>query len=453
MPRGTRDPSATELQARASELVAQARGDRYSFGPRVNSSAGAQVAAEGQRALVIASQSRWNAPTLRSALGSLRSSRVIIAGGQVFRGARPGTPSEDVSRIASLIRGLRPDCIVAIGGGSIIDGAKAANIQAVGDQRMKQQSNAGLPSEGRPPIPLVAIQTAAGSASHLTNLAWVANTNGRSVRLISGSAVTPVRAVFDSTVTRTAPRGVVLDGAFYGVFRGIHAALCASDDHSAEALDGAGLVIELTLQNLPRVLADQEGDEAREAMAIATDLAGLLAISKHEGLPAAQAIWLALAQIPGHMRASAIIAPYLVGAFVNRAERRVRAIGEIYQRAGYIQKDMDGLSGRKLGAAVAGGMLRFMIGSGYPTSLPSVPGFSWLGIAGAMEAVTGWLQRSDDEALYADAGTARPRVGPWSASNTSARPWRSNAERAEILSAVQATFAAAMSGDVGVLTS
>jgi hypothetical protein len=51
-------------------------------------------------------------------------------------------------------------------------------------------------------------------------------------------------------------------------------------------------------------------------------------------------------------------------------------IGAIYKKYGYIDEDLNALSGRELGLAVARGMVRFSRSVEFPTCLSDVQGFS-----------------------------------------------------------------------------
>jgi hypothetical protein len=68
--------------------------------------------------------------------------------------------------------------------------------------------------------------------------------------------------------------------------------------------------------------------------------------------------------------------PYYSVFFSTAVEEQLRVIGGIYKKYGYIEQDIDSLSGRKLGLAVAGGMVNFSKFLDFPTRLSEVPGIS-----------------------------------------------------------------------------
>jgi len=61
-------------------------------------------------------------------------------------------------------------------------------------------------------------------------------------------------------------------------------------------------------------------------------------------------------------------------------------VGRIYREAGLTNADVDALSGRDLGLAVAGAMIELSRRVGFPTTLSQVPGFTGEHIARALAA-------------------------------------------------------------------
>jgi alcohol dehydrogenase class IV len=55
---------------------------------------------------------------------------------------------------------------------------------------------------------------------------------------------------------------------------------------------------------------------------------------------------------------------------------RLKKVAKIYKRAGYISEDIEQLSGREVGNALAKGMIRLADDIGFPTTLKAVPGYS-----------------------------------------------------------------------------
>jgi hypothetical protein len=68
--------------------------------------------------------------------------------------------------------------------------------------------------------------------------------------------------------------------------------------------------------------------------------------------------------------------PYYTVFFAPAIEKPLRVVGSIYKKAGTTNVDIDSLSGRDLGIAVAEAMITFSKEVGIPTTLREVEGFN-----------------------------------------------------------------------------
>ena len=82
-----------------------------------------------------------------------------------------------------------------------------------------------------------------------------------------------------------------------------------------------------------------------------------------------------LVDVLSHGRACALMNPYYTVFFAPAIESKLQTIGAIYKKYGYIDEDLNALSGRELGLAVARGMVKFSKFVGFPTCLSDVQGF------------------------------------------------------------------------------
>jgi alcohol dehydrogenase class IV len=83
-----------------------------------------------------------------------------------------------------------------------------------------------------------------------------------------------------------------------------------------------------------------------------------------------------LVDVLSHGRACSLMNPYYTVFFAPAIEEQLKVIGHIYKKYGYIEEDIDALSGRELGMAVAGGMNKFSRFLEFPTCLCDVSGIS-----------------------------------------------------------------------------
>ena len=367
---------------RAQQLLREWKGESYAFGTGALDCIGRFAGELGTRGLVVADPSPWLAPTVEAVLESLRGEGVDVCGDRAWRGARPNTPREDVYRIESSILRFDPDCVAAIGGGSGIDAAKAANVLATlgdVDDDIEAYLGVGLVSQalqkaGRQLKPLVAVQTASGSAAHLTKYSNITDPLVGQKKLIVDPAIIPPRAVFEYAVTSSAPAGLTVDGALDSIAHSLEVLYGIGESDRERVQEIALLTIELVLESAPAALANPSDSVAREGLGLASDLGGYAIMVG--GTNGGHLTSFSLVDATTDDRACAIMNPYYTVFFATAVEDRVRAVGDVYRRAGYLDADPASLGGRALGEAVAGGMIAFSKSIGMPTTLAELPGFT-----------------------------------------------------------------------------
>ncbi len=362
---------------KAQALLREFKGDRYSFGARVLWQPGKMAAPLGKRVALVrgtfAGSDEW-VKIVRAGITKVRAELVAE-----IKGARPNTPREDVSRIAEELRKANPDVVVSYGGGSTIDATKVAEVLGTLGGRIDDYLGVGLVSAalaktGQSLRPHIAIQTVASSAAHLTKYANVTDIATGQKKLIVDDAVVPARAVFDYEVTHGTPPGLTADGAFDGLSHALEVLYGAvGKPFYSRACEIAETGLALILACLPRVMADPQDIEAREALCLATDLGGYAIMVG--GTSGGHLTSFSLVDVLPHGRACALMNPYYTVFFAPAIEEPLRLVGRIYQRAGWTQADVDHLSGRKLGEAVAEAMFAFARQVGFPTRLGEVSGF------------------------------------------------------------------------------
>jgi len=376
---------AEQIRDAARQLLRDWKKDHYAFGLGCLDRVGTLTAQLGARAIVIANSSQWLAPTVEAVTGSLESAGVrVVARAE---GARPNSPREDVYRMQDAIAGAgSADVVVAIGGGSTIDAAKAAAVLAtLADARhdIEPYFGAGKVSEalkasGRRLPGFVAVQTAAGSSAHLTKYSNITDLATAQKKLVIDEAIVPARAVFDYAVTATAPPDLTVDGAFDGLGHITEAYYGAGAEtiDRLEAIARAG--VELLVSAVGRAvagIATERGDlQAREDLGLGADLGGYAIMIGSTNGPHLNSF--SMVDILTHGRAVAVLMPYYTVFFAPAIERQLRTLGDIYARHGMVGADLSKLSGRELGLAVAEAMTALSRKVGFPTALGQIAGFS-----------------------------------------------------------------------------
>lgn len=379
------------LKEKARDLLYDFKGDEYALGVGILNKVGEYAKEYGDNVLLI-SNDTYLETAVKEVQKSLKKNKIKIAGNRVLPGSDPNAPREDVYRLAGYIHTFEPDCIVVIGGGSTIDAVKAADVVAsLGHYSPEIDSYFGtgmvteaLEDSREHLTPTIAVQTAASSGAHLTKYSNVTDVVGGQKKLIVDDAIIPTKSVFDYEVTETMPLDVTVDGAFDGlahcleVFYGVEA-----ENYDLEK-EIASTAVELIVKNTPKVVNDLQNTEAREALGLAADL-GAYSIMVG-GTNGGHLTSFSLVDVSSHGRACGIMNIYYTVFFAPAIEPQLRIIGDIFKRNGYLEADLDNLSGRQLGEAVAEAMINFAKEINFPTTLSELDGFNDQYIERALKA-------------------------------------------------------------------
>lgn len=383
----------TDKRKQAAALLRQFKGDRFTFGLGCFDALGPATAALGRRIAVVTSGfgKRWG-PPLHDEIRQALAAAGLEPAGDMIPGAKPNSPMEDVFRVADVLDSLQPDAVLAVGGGSCIDAAKASVAYHVMGDKVTDlnayfgvgEFSAMLEREGRRMTPMVAVQLASGSAAHLTRYSNITNMQTMQKLLIIDEAVVPPRAVFDYAKTVSMSKDFTMDGALDGISHCLEVLYGVSGDQLDQARPVSLLGIELIVNNLKRACDAPDDLAAREALGLGTDLGGYAIMIG--GTNGAHLNSFSMVDLLPHGRACALMNPYYTVFFAPAIDEKLRAVGQIYRDAGYTRADLDRLSGRDLGVAVAEAMLALSRELGFPTTLREVDGFTDAHIGRAVQA-------------------------------------------------------------------
>ncbi len=362
---------------RARELIREFKGDRYVFGSGVLDQLGPVTAELGRRAVLFYTVFPGNDVLIERIAKSLAKAGVELIAR--IEGAAPNAPREDLFRMTEELRRADPDVIVCLGGGSTLDASKAAEVLRTLGREIDEYFGTGkvtdkLRETGKELTPLVAIQTAASSGAHLTKYSNITDVATGQKKLIVDEAIVPQRALFDYDVSKSMPAGFTADGALDGIAHNLEVLLGAvGKDYYEKMMEVAGEAIRLVVKYVERAVKDPNDSEARTGLGLATDLGGYAIMIG--GTNGGHLTSFSLVDILSHGRACAIMNPYYVVFFAPAVEEPLRLVGNIFKEAGLTDADIDALSGRDLGMAVAKAMMELSKRIGFPTTLREVKGF------------------------------------------------------------------------------
>ncbi len=222
---------------------------------------------------------------------------------------------DDVLAGSMELRGFGPSVVVAVGGGSPIDAAKAIALHAANDVPAAELD--ALAQGLQPAGPLIAVPTIAGTGAETNGFGVIDDPVAQRKRYLGHASTSPRYAVLDPTLAATAPSHVT---AACGVEVLAHAV------ESMQARAGNACSVSIALEaarvvfaHLPRVVADGGDLEARACMLAAAHLAGLAYATA--GLGTAHALGHALAARYDLAHGVALAAVLELVAGRNRDER------------------------------------------------------------------------------------------------------------------------------------
>lgn len=371
-----------DYMAKARCLLRQWRQERYLFGLGVLDQIGSLVSGFGKKVLVVGGSGHPRRE-LKEAVARIQEAGCTVVCGEAIPGARPNAPREDVYRIESYLLHYRPDCIVAIGGGSTIDACKAANVLAAYGRDCGPEIDgyfgtglvtAAAEKTGNKLTPMIAVSTAASSGAHLTKYANVTDPAAGQKKLIVDPAIVPDAALFDYSTTVSLPVRVSIDGALDAIAHVFEVFCGARGETYALAQELAQTAIALTLAYAGRVVENPGDLEAREALGLATDLGGYAIMIG--GTSGAHLTSFSLVDLVDHGTACGIMNPYYAVFYSPAIQPQLAVVGQILQQYGFMQEDPELLEGRERAEAVAAGLIRFEKSIHAPSTLGELDGFT-----------------------------------------------------------------------------
>ena len=235
----------------------------------------------------------------------------------VFSDVSPEPPEEDVRAGVRVLGDLGADVIVAVGGGSVIDAAKAIRLFHESPQlSMRELSLPFLDARKRvaryPQVHhaarLVAIPTTAGTGSEVSPAA-VLTAAGRKVTLVDYSLVADM-AVIEPKLTLSMPPGMTADTGIDALTHALEAAVSIFASPYTDAF--CMQAMHLILDALPTAYADGSNLAARTSMANAATIAGLAFSNAFVGVNHALAHAVGARFGIAHGRANAIFLPHVL---------------------------------------------------------------------------------------------------------------------------------------------
>ncbi len=269
-----------------------------------------------------------------------------------------------VDAAAALGRRHGVDSIVSLGGGSVIDTAKATGVALAGGLRAIE--TLGLHHLEGPQTTHIAVPTTAGTGSEVTNAAVLKNHKLRIKSYLLDRFVVPDVAILDPTLTVGLPPKLTAATGMDALTHAIEAytSRLANPMSDAQAIHA----IRLIAANLPRAVKKGDDLEARAAMQSAATLAGWAISSATVGLVHSMSHTIGARYGVPHGVGNGILLPHVMR--FNAALPAVAArTAEVAAALGVAAAD---LTGDRAAGAAADAVAALLVQCGAPTKLSEV---------------------------------------------------------------------------------
>ena len=191
----------------------------------------------------------------------------------VWAEAQTDCPEDTVKAAAAIGRNESVDGVVGVGGGSVLDTAKAVSAVIPNDDQVLDDIVlylSGQKNYANQPLPVIEIPTTAGTGSEST---FVAVVTSEKLDCKIGLPVPPAYGIVDSELTKTVPSYIT---AFTGMDALSHANESLTEQTNTPHSDLLAYeAIRLIKENLPLAVEDGTDMEARDRLAFASNIAGI----------------------------------------------------------------------------------------------------------------------------------------------------------------------------------
>ncbi|ABB14374.1 L-threonine dehydrogenase [Carboxydothermus hydrogenoformans] len=189
----------------------------------------------------------------------------------IFDETKPNPTVKNVEDGLKMLKENNCDFLISFGGGSPHDCAKGIGLVATNGGSIKDYE--GVNKSAKPMLPLVAVNTTAGTASEMTRFSIITDEDRHVKMAIVDWHVTPIMAVNDPELMVEMPKALT---AATGMDALTHAIEAYVSIDATPVTDAAALkAIELIFKYLKRAVENGKDIEARDKMAYAEYLAGV----------------------------------------------------------------------------------------------------------------------------------------------------------------------------------
>lgn len=274
-----------------------------------------------------------------------------------YDGVLPNPPDTMVEEAAQIARNANVDVIVAIGGGSSIDSAKAINVLLSNPSPINQY--AGPDNVNNPVKPLIAIPTTGGTSSEVTGATVVTDMKMKKKIVILGKHIGATYAIIDPMLTIGLPPAITAATGMDALTHAMESYISnrvspVSDVHALKA-------IEIIYKNLPVAVKDGRNVEARTNIMLGCLFAGIAFHNAELGIVHGIAHPLSAHCGLAHGVANAAVLPYGMEYNADSVPERMKDMAKA------MGLDVDGKTGMEAAGVLVEELIKLSKELGIPT--------------------------------------------------------------------------------------
>ncbi|QDQ88457.1 L-threonine dehydrogenase [Alcaligenaceae bacterium SJ-26] len=277
----------------------------------------------------------------------------------VFDGAQPNPTVTNVEDGLRLLRDNACDFVISLGGGSPHDCAKGIALVAANGGHISDYE--GINRSAKPQLPLVSINTTAGTASEMTRFCIITDEARHIKMAIVDRNVTPLLSVNDPGMMVGMPKGLTAATGMDALTHAIEAYVSTAATPITDAC--AVKAVTLIARNLRAAVNNGNDLVARENMAYAQFLAGMAFNNASLGYVHAMAHQLGGFYNLPHGVCNAVLLPHVEEYNLATAAGRLRDIAQ------HMDEDVLGLSDEAGARVCIAAIRRLAADVGIPPSL------------------------------------------------------------------------------------
>ncbi len=252
----------------------------------------------------------------------------------IFDGTQPNPTTQNVEDGIKVYNDNGCDFVISFGGGSPHDCAKGIALVLANGGNIKDYE--GLDKSAKPQIPLIAVNTTAGTASELTRFTIITD-EARHVKMaIVDKHVTPIIAVNDPLLMHAMPKGLTAATGMDALTHAVEAYVSTLANPVTDA--NAEKAIVLIANNLAKAVENGNDGVARDNMAYAEFLAGVAFNNASLGYVHAMAHQLGGFYDLAHGVCNALLLPYVEEFNIQAAAPKLKQVAKL------MGGNVDGLS-------------------------------------------------------------------------------------------------------------